>query len=250
MNFIKKSTNTILFHEVDFNKKAHISSLMQLMTDLALQQTIDAGFGFEYQKQKNIYWIVQKWKVDFHDLPSLYERIHINTWGHNIKKIFAFRKHEVFNEDKKLLIEAGSTWMILDKDSKSPIMVPDEFFEGYGIDKNRADILKIPTPKEPVRVDHELTFHVRRCDIDANFHVNNVKYVEWALEAVPLDYYKEHQLKSMVIAYENEAFSGDAIKVHSEKINDTEFVHGVYRADKDGNAADTLVKLHSFWKKI
>ena len=34
---------------------------------------------------------------------------------------------------------------------------------------------------------HHANFKVRYGDIDSNMHVNNVRYVEWAIESLPLD---------------------------------------------------------------
>ena len=39
-------------------------------------------------------------------------------------------------------------------------------------------------------------FKVRYGDIDSNMHVNNVKYVEWAIESLPLDIVLIMNLKS------------------------------------------------------
>ena len=58
----------------------------------------------------------------------------------------------------------------------------------------------------------EKSFDVRYSDIDTNMHVNNVKYVSWALETVPKDIVLNYELKNVKVTYEKETTYGETIK--------------------------------------
>ena len=45
----------------------------------------------------------------------------------------------------------------------------------------------------------EKEFQVRRSDIDTNDHINNTKYVEWVLEAIPQDVYDKFCLSTFFL---------------------------------------------------
>ena len=53
-------------------------------------------------------------------------------------------------------------------------------------------------------VDYEEEFKVRYADIDVNMHANNSNYIIWALEPLPYEFRKEHQLKNVDIIFKKE----------------------------------------------
>ena len=50
-------------------------------------------------------------------------------------------------------------------------------------------------------------------EIDTNGHVNNVKYVVWAIDAVKTEDIKERPLKELLINYDAEVMPGDVVKI-------------------------------------
>ncbi len=62
-------------------------------------------------------------------------------------------------------------------------------------------------------------------------HVNNVKYISWAIETIPFDIVLNYTLKNFVITYEKEVKYGNDINVYSEMVhndnNEIVFVHKV-----------------------
>ena len=64
------------------------------------------------------------------------------------------------------------------------------------------------------RVEHEdysVNFNIRYSDIDSNNHVNNVKYIEWAIEAVPIEVIKDYTIKRIKVTFEKESKYGETI---------------------------------------
>jgi acyl-ACP thioesterase len=66
-------------------------------------------------------------------------------------------------------------------------------------------------------------------DLDRNEHVNNVRYIDWILNGLPLDYLKTHELKEMEVNYLSEASYDDEILVSSEKKEASHFFHSLIR---------------------
>ena len=54
------------------------------------------------------------------------------------------------------------------------------------------------------KADNENIFKVRYGDIDSNMHVNNVRYVEWAVESLPLETVLNYELKELNVVFEKE----------------------------------------------
>lgn len=104
------------------------------------------------------------------------------------------------------------------------------------------DVMKVE------EVSNEKQFQIRYSDIDSNGHVNNVKYVEIALEAVPLEIMKDYTLTRTKIIFEKETKYGDVVtiltEVKEEKDNEIKTIHLI-----KSNDGRELTKLEMDWKK-
>ena len=69
-------------------------------------------------------------------------------------------------------------------------------------------------------MNREKSFQVRHSDIDTNMHVNNVKYVAWALETIPKDIVLSCELKNIKVTYIKETTYGETVKVSTEVIKE------------------------------
>ena len=86
-------------------------------------------------------------------------------------------------------------------------------------------------------------FNVRYSDIDSNGHVNNVKYIEWAIESVPVDVVKEYQLERVKVIFEKETTYGNKVNVVSQILNqDNNRIHTLHTI-KDNNVEFTKLEL-------
>ncbi|WP_350454258.1 acyl-[acyl-carrier-protein] thioesterase [Slackia heliotrinireducens] len=84
---------------------------------------------------------------------------------------------------------------------------------------NLAEHLDIETPRlQRIRftaegADHAYTYHVRYSDIDNNLHMNNLHYVDLALNAFNTEFHMAHPTRSFEIEYIAQCHEGDAVEV-------------------------------------
>lgn len=78
-------------------------------------------------------------------------------------------------------------------------------------------------------VDTSRTFNVRKTDLDLNRHVNNVKYIEWALSCLP----DETRVNEIDIKFVAESVLDDTVVASCQPATNEsphqEFVHQVKR---------------------
>ena len=69
--------------------------------------------------------------------------------------------------------------------------------------------------KIPVEGDYEklAKYRVRNSDLDINQHVNNTKYAQWILDAVPYDLHKTLFLKSYSVNFLAETHLGEEVQI-------------------------------------
>jgi medium-chain acyl-[acyl-carrier-protein] hydrolase len=116
--------------------------------------------------------------------------------------------------------------MIVDLKTQKPIVMPEFMDEIRLPDRQRAIEDNFPKMKLPKKPNSERKFDVRLSDLDINQHVNNVKYIEWALETVPLDIWRTKVLSELEISFRAETKYGEGIIIQSEQ-DDGIYIHHV-----------------------
>ena len=87
------------------------------------------------------------------------------------------------------------------------------------------DIKQIPTARQKIKVSTqalsykivedkmtENEYRVRYLDIDTNLHVNNSKYLDWAIDTLDYEFLTTHKLTHLNIKFEKEVYYGNQIK--------------------------------------
>ena len=94
--------------------------------------------------------------------------------------------------------------------------------------------------------DHEERFLVRYSDLDVNRHVNNVSYIEWAVESIPAVVQRESILAELEINFLAETFFGEYALSRCLPQDET---HTVFRhsivSENDGRE---LARARTVWK--
>lgn len=91
--------------------------------------------------------------------------------------------------------------------------IPKYIYELYDFDYNLKNNIKIDKVRVCDREENIKEYEIRYRDIDSNGHVNNVNYVEWAIESVPLEIVKNFSIKRVNVVFEKETKYGESINV-------------------------------------
>lgn len=213
----------IHYYDIDLKKRASISSLLRYFEDIAILHSEHVNRGIEYYTQHQVGWVLYKWDIKIIRYPEFKETIKVRTRPSYLKGFHAFRYFDVLDLNENRIVTANSMWLFLNTNTKKPTRITEDIFEGYGVDKNKMTELEFGNIKEISKVDAEKKFDVRYIDIDSNHHVNNIKYVEWALELVPQNIANECTLKYLKVNYKKETAYGkkitSSIDIQKEKEN-------------------------------
>lgn len=237
----------IQYYEIDYKKRLLMTSLMQYLGDIATRQSEDLGVGINYLNEHGIAWVLYKWNIHLDKHPLYGEKIKISTKPHSFKKFYAYRTFQITNNNKEVIGWANSVWFLIDVNKRKAIRVKEDMYKAYGIDDNKNNVLDIKKISLPSNIDIEKSFQVRYSDIDTNRHVNNVKYLEWAIETIPFHIFTNYVLKDINIIYEKETTYGEVITVLTEAKNEEDmkiFIHKII--DKKGTQ---LALLQTNWER-
>jgi medium-chain acyl-[acyl-carrier-protein] hydrolase len=197
--------------EIDFKKRASIQALCSFFQETAGNHVQDLGISIETLISQGMTWILSRFHIRVHRYPVWREHIRIETWPSDAYSFYALRDFNIFDEQDHLLVSASSLWLILDLKTRHPLRIPDHILKMQVKDRERALYDPFDTSWRPQQVMLEKRFSVRRSDLDLNQHVNNVRYVEWAVETVPDEIWQAYQLTEIEVSFRMESLYGDVI---------------------------------------
>ena len=233
----------INYYDVDSNLKCKLSSLVNFFCDIGNAQTEYLGETIDDLLAKNVAWVFYKYDIKIYEYPKYRDKIKVQTIPAAFNKFYAYRRYSVFNEEGKLLAEGIALFFMIDINRRRPTRISHEHMKLYdaedvnGLKIDMDDLMCIESE------DISKEFNVRYSDIDSNGHVNNVKYIEWAIESVPVDVVKEYQLERVKVIFEKETTYGNKVNVVSQILNqDNNRIHTLHTI-KDNNVVFTKLEL-------
>ncbi len=204
----------ISYFQVDTRHRLKLAALFAALQDTAVSHSDRIGFTVGYLAEQKKGWAVVNWHLLVERMPLHGEKIRIETWSNQCRRMQAERSYLVTDEDGKEIIRAESRWIYMDLEKRRPTSVPQEMIEGYHSDRASAiagEKYEMPKVGKEEAPFSEGSLTVTRRDMDANGHANNVKYLEWAMDHVPDEIYEALSLCEVRVVYRKECYRGDTV---------------------------------------
>lgn len=208
--------HTITCYEADANQIMRPTAMLDMMQEAANINATSLGFGYDEMKESNTAWVLSRIHVRFKSYPKWRDSVNIKTWHKGTARLFYLRDYILSDEEGNTLAEATSSWLIIDMNTRrlvrsNELATSEEKCTKEDAIAEPADKVTMPVDIEPELVrKHPVTWS----EIDTMGHVNNVKYVVWAIDAVGTDIVKERPLKELLINYDAEVMPNDVVKIY------------------------------------
>ena len=211
-NQIFEKEHQVSYYECDATRRITIPMLINIMMHVSGEQSHALGVGDEQLNDKGLAWIVLQYEMNITQVPEFYKTIKVTTQAMSYNKLFCYRDFNVYDEAGNLCVTAHSTFVLLDVTQRKMVRIQDEVVAPFEAEFSKK---LIRTPK-PEKVADELTvsneYRVRYLDIDSNQHVNNSKYIDWAMDTLDYEFLTTHKLTYLNIKFEKEVYYGDRIQ--------------------------------------
>lgn len=224
------------YYDCDWQRRHSIFSMLRFFEDIAMHQSEGRGIGLDYYEQQGVAWMLTQYDVSIHHAATLCSTVMVRTRPLAFRGMLATRSFAIYDEQDRCCVEAMSHWVFMDTRRRRPQRIPREMFNGYGIDRESADLVLPPALPLVTEAMDEREFTVRLSDIDLNGHVNNIHYVEWALEALPERLRREGMLKEILVQFRRETHYGGNVTVRGswkEQGDTLEALHSIAAGDQD-----------------
>ena len=149
-------------------------------------------------------------------MPKWRDIVTVKTWIYDLQGSRSIRALEMYVGDKKI-IGSVTFWAVFNTKTRKAeaLALPHEHFEKYPEREATAESFKKIDLQRESQLHSE--YEVVLSDLDIVFHANNVKYLEWCLDAVDYKPILRQQLKSFDMNYMRELMLGDKVQVYSGK---------------------------------
>lgn len=217
--------------------------------------------------ESGLIFVMTRLQIQMDKYPKWGDVVEVETWFQESGKLGAQRDWIIKDGISGIpLGRATSTWVMINMRTRRLSKMPDEIRKRcawYQLDPpaNAIDSvytrLKIPeldiktAMKGPMQI-------ARRSDMDMNGHINNVTYLAWAVETVPLDVYTDAHLYQIEVDFKAECHSGDMLCCFADRTttpselssngagpNGMTFVHAIQRCE--GKCCRELVRARTTW---
>lgn len=170
----------------DFMKRATLMALADYILHTAGEDADRNGFGVRDLNLNNASWVLTRMALETVRMPSEYERVRITTWVSGITRAMTTRNFEVFGDDDAMLACAVTNWAMIDLTARR--MLDLQTLSAYGTMTQDFPLPAALPRRLPAVACGEVHEHtVAYSDLDFNGHANSVKYIQWAVDTMPLD---------------------------------------------------------------
>ena len=248
MGKIYEKTYEVNYYDTNYRLECKISSIMNYFGDIGSKQSEELGVGFDYLEKNHCAWVFYKYNINFKRYPKYGEKIKVRTMAKGFRKFYASRMYEVYDEAGELIIEAEGVFLLIDTIKRRAIKIPIDQYEIYGVLDEYNNEIKMSKIEKLQKVMFSENFKVRYSDIDSNKHVNNVKYVEWAIECVPVEKEVEYEISNIEIVFQKECSYGAVVNSSCEIIEENNEFKVLHKIEDDKGVE--LTAMISHWRKI
>lgn len=235
-------------YEVDLTGKATVLTISNFLQEIAGNHAGELGVSVDKLFAKKLTWVLSRLNLKMKDYPFWREEVSITTWPSDSYGKYATRDFEIFNSKNKLLGQATTSWMLIDLTKMKPITMPDFITT---IDRpNRKRAIEDNFEKLPKldQLEYQKKYSVRLSDLDINQHVNNVNYIEWAIETIPIEILQKYKLSQFEISFRAESKYGESVNSNAQEI-ETDGEKGYLHSLMNSNTNIELAIAKSRWIK-
>ncbi len=213
---MKVFTKEFTISSYDLNPKgqARLTSMANFFQEVAYHHAGELGLGYDDMKSRKTTWALSRMRIHMKRYPVWNEKIRLETWPSGAERLFALRDFRVLDSKGEIIGMASTAWLILDIDTHRLIR-PKEMMEQFKLIVQDIQMFdkpldKITMPGEPrLLKQHQVVFS----DLDIVGHVNNVRYMEWCIDAATTADNADQEIRELEINFNHEAFFGDRIEL-------------------------------------
>lgn len=206
----------VTLSDVDENNELSNKGILRFLQEIACIHSGLCGSSPNTVEKTGIAWVVLNWKLHVYSRPCWNTSLTVKTWPSNQKYVSFYRDFEITDENDNLIAIATSKWIPFDVNKHTFTKLSPEISNNYTIiNKHVFDEPFKEKFTEPESSAFVKEYVVLQRDLDTNHHVNNLNYLDFACEALPVNI--PSNFTDVEIMYKNEAKLDDVLEMYYYK---------------------------------
>lgn len=231
MSNVFRETSRIRYFDAEPSGRASVPAMCRLLEEAASSQTERLGLSIRQVIETSRMWVLTRFAVSVITLPRMGDEVSVETWASDrTGGVRAYRDFRMRDAGGNVLAEAASLWLLLDLKTRRLVRLPDSVLRIREPERVGAETVDSSPLAPPENVSAEDEFRVRWSDLDENGHANNIRYIEWLLETVPVPVRAGGTLTTLDIQFVNEVLPGETVLAVSEEAGEA-FRHRLNAGD-------------------
>ena len=198
----------VRYADVDAHDRLRLPTLITQWQECGMAQMQGWGQGNAFTMDKGLLWIVTRQRLEITRLPGMDEDVSLCTWVGDCRHGLFLRSDQLLGSDGAVLARGAAQWSLLHAHSRTIEMKPGDFgvylppcVTGTELPRQR--------PLRPMETDHRGAVTVPYSWLDANGHMNNVRYLDLAQDVLP---HGGRPLRAVQIEYHREVLLGQSLE--------------------------------------
>jgi len=213
--------------------------MLRILQEAAAIASDDRGYGLKDIPRTGVCWILSSWRVELLERPAWRARLTVRTWPRSLDGFLSDRDFLVYHGET-LAARATSRWLLTSAATGRIVRITDKVRAAYELDHRTLYDKPVPSSgRTPAGTPAAFTTVAGRRDIDTNHHVNNIHYLDYALEALPEEVLA-HLPSTLDVSYRRQILLGTPIRCLYSRTED-----GRHQVEIQSGEGDALVR-HAF----
>jgi acyl-ACP thioesterase len=170
------------------------------------------GISFSDMQYFNQAWVMSRMRLEITALPKWKDTVTISTWIVSLENSRSVRAFEMYLGEKKI-VGCETFWAVFNTKTRRPeaLALPHEHFEKF------EDRFSTQERVKKIELQSQMEFitdrRVQVSDLDIVNHANNVKYLEWCLDAAGAEISVHKKIKSLDMNFIKELVLDDVVQI-------------------------------------
>jgi len=237
---------TTYSYETDCFFDARLAFYFQIVQEASGNHAAVRGCSIPTLHEEGKTWVITRTKIEVHRYTRWPEELRVETWAQDSIRLHLPRVVRSFDQEGAPIFTAKTYWAIIDLQSGRPCR-PTTMIDRIGLPPLEMQMDLSLTPRHTyddsqcaTLVSYKPT--IQYLDTDSNKHVNNISYLNWALESLPADFRNRAKVAEADVSWIRQTFSGDDLTVFTGSLdesvlfgNEGLLYHKIVRTEEDGS---------------
>ncbi|MDR0852038.1 MAG: acyl-ACP thioesterase [Clostridiales Family XIII bacterium] len=202
---------TVPDRDCDFKDQLRLSALFGYLQDIAALHAKNLGASVDKLKESfDVAWILMRLRVDILRMPKRYEVLTVETWPQKPATLYE-RDYLIKNENGEVLVKGVSVWILMNLVKREIVKETLLDYSHIRITEERAIDCRLGKIRSDAELLPALEKKIEYSDLDRNQHVNNTKYMDYAMDSIGAAGLETQDVKQVEVNYVNETKLGETI---------------------------------------